>query len=98
MKDNLIGNEKIIKEDIREYDGAVFLYRLTEGYPKKIGRLTIPLYSIYIEMSKNGECSKSSVNEVFADVGKALSFYNSLLENLATPIDLHYILEDKITV
>ena len=98
MKDSFNENEKIIKEDIRECDGAIFLYRLTEGYPKKIGRLTIPLYSIYIELNKNGECSKSSVNEIFADVGKALSFYHSLLENLATPIDLHYILEDRITV
>lgn len=98
MKDSFKRNEKIIKEDTRESDGVIYVYRLTEGYPKKIGRLLIPLYSIYIEMMRNGESTQSSINDVFADVGKALTFYNSLLENLATPIDLHYILEDKITV
>ena len=98
MKNNLIKNEKILREDIREKDGVIYTYRLTESSPKKIGKLSLPLYSIGIEMVIYGEKSQSSIDNVFADIGKAMAFYHSLLENYATPIDLHYILEDRITV
>ena len=38
----------------------------------------------------------SSVTHFFADAGKAILFYEKLVKNLATPIDLAYIIEDEI--
>ena len=49
-------------------------------------------------MTKDGEVTRSSVDDVFADVGKALSFYEYVSKNLATPIDLAYALEDKVEI
>ena len=50
-----------------------------------------------VEMDFEGNHTENSVNDVFADVGKALVFFDTLVEYLATPIDLPYILEDKIS-
>lgn len=98
MKNIAKPTEKIIKIDVREVDGAIYTYRLTESMPRKIGKLSIPLYSIYIEMKRGSETDENSIKDIFADVGKALTFYSTLLKHLATPIDLHYILEDRITL
>ena len=58
----------------------------------------IPLYSIRIHMTdKSGVSTSSDVRNIFADVGKAIIFYEKLLRNLATPIDLAYIVEDEIS-
>ena len=34
--------------------------------------------------------------EIFADIGKAITFFDEIVDNLVTPIDLPYILEDRI--
>ena len=58
----------------------------------------IPLYSIRVHMTdQSGHSTSSDIKDVFADVGKAIIFYEKLVRNLATPIDLAYILEDEIS-
>ena len=88
----------IIREDTREKDEYTYIYRLIESPPRTIGRLTVSFYSISIEMTDGENKSESKLTDLFADVGKALAFYHSLVGNLASPIDLNYILEDKITL
>jgi hypothetical protein len=55
------------------------------------------LYLITIEMTlDDGSTTYAETGEVFADVGKAIAFFDRLVKNLATPIDLAYVLEDDI--
>ena len=87
----------IIKEVFREAGGAKYLYRLRVKESARVASYKIPLYSIDVKMDYEGKHTENSVNDVFADVGKALVFFDTLVEYLATPIDLPYILEDKIS-
>ncbi len=90
--------KSVIKEDVICDGEYRYIYRLYENAARKIGKASLTLYSIEIEMECEEVCSKSEISEIFADVGKALTFYNSLVENLVTPINLHYVLEDSITL
>ena len=44
-----------------------------------------------------GDTTSAETRELFADIGKAVSFFDKLVRNLATPIDLAYIVEDEIS-
>ena len=88
---------KIIKCDRRVEDGIVYEYTLSSSRSSKVASFQLPLYSITVKMTRDGEISENSLDEIFADIGKASVFYEKLVKNLATPIDLPYILEDKIT-
>ena len=89
--------EKIIRRETREADGASYRYTLVMSKSNKVASYRLPLYSITIEMvDKSGHFTTASTHELFADVGKALSFFKKLYENLATPLNLHYIIEDEM--
>ena len=85
-----------VKVDIREEEGCVIKYKLIKKKSLKVASYLMPLYSIEIELTKDGESTKNSVENLFSDIGKALVFYEQLVSNLALPSDLPYILEDKI--
>ena len=44
----------------------------------------------------DGKKTEATAKDLFADVGKALVFYDRMVQNLATPIDLPYIIEDEL--
>lgn len=53
-------------------------------------------YSINIRLNFEGERkSEASTSGIFVDAEKAIKFYDKLLRNLATPIDLAYVVEDE---
>ena len=97
MRKNITSNETI-KDITRVEDGIVYRYVLTAGKSKKVASYQLPLYSIEVIMTKDGRVTRNSVNDVFSDIGKALSFFEQISRNLATPIDLTYVLEDKISL
>ena len=43
----------------------------------------------------NGVSSSADVTDAFADASRATRFYDMLVRNMATPIDLPYVLEDE---
>ena len=89
--------EQIIRRETREVDGANYRYTLVMSKSNKVASYRLPLYSITIEMvDENGHHTSNTTHELFADVGKALSFFKKLYENLATPLNLPYILEDEM--
>jgi len=45
---------------------------------------------------KDGSVTSASVDDAFCDAGQALIFYDKVVRNLATPIDLSYIFEDEM--
>ncbi len=93
--------KKLTETTVREVevtrDGILYRYTLLKRESARVASYRLPLYSVKIEMeSANGEISTSRSSDIFADSGKALAFFNMLAENLATPIDLPYIIEDEL--
>ncbi|MBE6537464.1 MAG: hypothetical protein E7673_05875 [Ruminococcaceae bacterium] len=92
------GKQEIIKDVTKIDNGIIYRYILSSRSSRKVASFQLPLYSVEVIMTKDGEVTRSSVDDVFADVGKALSFYEYVSKNLATPIDLAYALEDKVEI
>ena len=89
--------ETVIKREIREADGATYSYALIMSESKKVASYKIPLYSIGIEMvDAYGNETSAQTSDLFADVGKAIVFYRRMIDNLVTPLNLPYIIEDEM--
>ena len=90
--------DKIIKQETKEADGAKYCYTLIMTESNRVASYRIPLYSIEIEMTDpDGNVTNAKTKDIFADVGKAIAFFRKLSENLATPLNLLYILEDEMS-
>ena len=90
--------DTIIRTDTRCDDGYRYRYELLMKQGEGVATWRIPLYSIRVHMTDpDGDTTVGDVKDVFADPGKALLFYEKILRNLATPIDLIYALEDEIS-
>lgn len=89
--------EKIVKREICEKDGATYSYSLLVNESNSVASYRLPLYSFAIEMTDaDGKKTNAETHDLFADVGKALVFFRKLVDNLATPLNLPYILEDEM--
>ena len=89
--------ETVIKSESVTKDGAIYSYTLLMNESTKVASYRIPLYSVAIEMTDNeGKKTNAHSPDLFADVGKALVFFRKLVDNLATPLNLPYILEDEM--
>lgn len=86
----------VIKRDERSSEGICYEYELSVSESRRLSSYRIPLYSVRVMMTnKNGERTSARADDAFADAGRAIIFYEKLVANLATPIDLAYILEDE---
>ena len=82
----------------RQSEGFGYRFELLRGESNYTASFRIPLYSIRVTLtSPDGETTSSEIKEVFADAGKAILFFDKVVRNLATPVDLAYILEDETT-
>jgi hypothetical protein len=87
-----------IRTERREADGIAYKYDLIMRESSRVSSYRLPLYSISVEMTQEDTTVTSAeTHEVFADVGRAIVFFEKLVDNLATPIDLPYIVEDELT-
>ena len=87
----------VIRRETREDDTHSYTYELTVSESQSTSSFRIPLYSIGVEMTdKLGQVRTGKVKEAFADPGRAILFFNKVVQNLATPIDLVYIVEDEL--
>ena len=88
--------EIIMKNERIENDGAIYDYILTVRESNKVASYRIPLYSVSVRMcDKDGNETFAEAKDAFSDVGKALVFFERIIEYLATPLNLPYILEDE---
>ena len=88
--------EIIMKEKCIEDNGAIYNYTISVRESNKVASYRIPLYSVSIKMTdKSGKETYAEAKDAFSDVGKALVFYERMIEYLATPLNLPYILEDE---
>ena len=90
--------DTIIRTDYKHDDeNNAYHYELIMKEGMGVASWKIPLYSIRINMTDSGgRDTCADTKDIFADAGKAILFYEKLVKNLATPIDLAYIIEDEI--
>lgn len=87
-----------IRTEVREQDGIDYKYELIVRESSRVASYRIPLYSVSVEMTRSGEpTTNARTSDIFADAGKAIVFFEKLVDNLATPIDLPYIVEDEMS-
>ena len=94
-----MGTDSIsIRTEVREAEGFEYRYELTERRDFCVASYGIPLYSISVKMKKltSGKATEGKAENLFSDLKKALRFFEKLVKNLATPIDLSYIVEDEL--
>lgn len=91
--------DSVIRSEVRERDGALYKYELIMKESDRVASYKIALYSINVEfMGSDGTQTEAVAKEIFADVGKAIVFFERLVENLVTPIDLPYVVEDEFYI
>ena len=86
----------VCKKDICD-QGNEYTYIMTARESSLVASFGIMLYSIRIEMTDfSGNKTSAEICDVFSNKEKADIFFNKLVRNLATPINLVYVLEDEI--
>ena len=97
MSDTIHDEDVIIKTNKIHKGGISYNYSLSENKSRKMPSFGLPLYTLKIEMiDSDGVSTMAMAKDIFRDVDKALCFYDKIVRNLATPIDLAYVVEDEI--
>ena len=95
MKQRIINN--IISRQMREADGYSYVYELILREGERTHDWGLPLYSVRISMTDpDGRDSQHEASDLFSDERRATEFFDRLVRNLATPIDLCYVVEDEV--
>ena len=90
-------DETLIKEQEVRLDDAVYLYRLTVSISEVVASYKLPLYSVFVSMTdSHGKHTEAVCADAFADIGKALVFFDKIVRTAVTPIDLAYVYEDEL--
>ncbi len=85
----------LIKEESHTFDGAEYNYKLTVRISEIAAKCKLPLYSVEVTMKdKRGNTTKATCLDAFADIGRALVFFDKLVRYSVTPVDLAYVYED----
>lgn len=88
---------RLIRAEERRDEGRIYEYSLKVRVSEEVASYRLPLYSLCIDLTDEyGVKTSSAVENAFVDLDAASSFFDILVENLATPIDLPYILEDEL--
>ena len=89
--------DTVIRCETRCLGEDTYTYRLLMRESDAISSFRLPLYSVDIEFSSaGGTRTHGEARDAFADPGRAVVFFDKLVRNLATPIDLPYVLEDSL--
>ncbi len=92
-------SKRLVRREEITDEGNRYSYELTVREGNTTADWRLPLYSIKIRMTDiNGKNFEASAKDVFANESCAMEFFEKILRNLATPIDLAYIVEDELTV
>lgn len=87
----------VVMKEERQNEGFSYTYELILSEGVRTADWRLPLYSIRISMTDSeGKKSQREATEVFTDSVRAIEFFNKLVRNLATPIDLGYVIEDEV--
>ncbi len=97
MRGKALGEPEILRADEIKTKDATYKYSLQVSESVNVASYRLPLYSITVEMTReDGYRTEARTGDIFADAGKAVVFYERMVEHLATPIGLPYIVEDEL--
>lgn len=89
--------EKVVKKEEISDGGFLYTYELILREGKRTADWRLPLYSVKVSMEgEDGHRTQREATDVFMNKEKAVSFFDKLVRNLATPIDLGYVVEDEV--
>ena len=89
--------EIVMRSEIVIDEGITYTYTLCVRESDRVASYRIPLYSVTVKMVEgDGVETYAEARDAFSDVGKALVFYERIIEHLATPLNLPYVLEDEL--
>ena len=98
MKQSEKTTDTTIRTELREDNGIEYKYKLLMKESSHVASYGIPLYSISVEMiQRDGNITNAKTGEVFANIEKAINFFEKLVNNRATPSDLPYVTEDELS-
>ena len=87
----------LIRREERKDEENSYLYELMMRLGDTVASFRMPLYSIRVNMTDRcGNVGSADVCDAFTDEDKAICFFDKLVRNLTTPIDLSYIFEDEM--
>lgn len=97
-KKQTTNDDSILRTEKRTVDGIDYCYHLSVRESRQVSGYRLPLYSVSVEMTaQDSGTTRADVRDYFADAGKAILFFEKVVDHLATPIDLRYILEDEMS-
>lgn len=89
--------ESVVAKEERCENDFSYTYELILREGRRTADYRLPLYSVKVSMTDpSGRNSQKEVKDVFINKDRAMDFFNKLVRNLATPIDLGYVLEDEV--
>lgn len=87
----------LVRKEEKSEDGYSYTYELLVRRGVRTADFGLSLYSIKISMTDpSGNRSEREATDVFSSSNEAVRFFDRLVRNLATPIDLCYVVEDEV--
>lgn len=90
-------NTTLIREEHAKDGEAEYTFILTMRRSDMVASYRMQLYSLTVRMTTNGRQTEATVSDAFSDARRAHRFFDLMLRELVTPIDLPYVLEDMIS-
>ena len=88
----------LIRKETVKNDGNVYEYMLYLNESERFSSFRLPLYSIEIKLTlSDGTVSNYMSEDLFSDFNEAVNFYERLIKNLATPMNLPYVIADSLS-
>ncbi len=98
MKSSSLTKETLIRRERKEEGDFSYTYDLIMKESDRTTSYRISLYTIRVTLTDSeGIRTEAEVRDAFADFGRAVLFYDKIVRNLCTPVNLCYILEDEIS-
>lgn len=96
MKQPTEKSSSIVRTEQRNSDGYLYVYHLILRQERAATCKHAPLYSVTAQLTApDGSRTEEELCDAFADGGKAILFFNRIVDYLATPTDLPYVFEDE---
>ncbi len=88
--------DTLLRREVRTDGENKYFYELLMKESNSVASFRLPLYSVRIYMiDPMGNNRQADAIDIFSDKADAEAFFDKIVRNLATPIDLAYILEDE---
>lgn len=98
MNKHTSNDTTLIREEHAKDGGAEYTYMLTMRRSNMVASYRMQLYSLTVRMTMpDGRQTEATASDAFSDARRAHRFFDLMLRELVTPIDLPYVLEDMIS-